>query len=152
MLGAMAEAPALLKSYRFLRGAFEETSLDATERNVVLLAISYENECQYCMAAHSVLAQMQKVPGDVVNSIREGMPIPNRKLQALRKFTTSIVSGRGQPAAATMQEFFAAGFTQANALEVILGVGMKTLSNYANHLTNPPLDDSYASAAWIRPA
>ena len=47
--------------------------------------------------------------------------------------------------------FLAAGYTQQSVLEVVLGVGMKTLSNYTNHLAETPLDDAFAPARWERP-
>lgn len=66
LLGVMATAPALVKAYVTLSKIFEETSFDATERQTVLLAASHENNCEYCIAAHSVIAGMQKVPDAVV--------------------------------------------------------------------------------------
>lgn len=151
MLGVMAGAPPLLKGYRFLRDQFEETSLTTTERNIVLLTVSYENECEYCMAAHSAMAKGQKVPHDIIETLRAGTPIPDPKLEALRKFTSTLVSDRGWPREETLKSFFEAGYSQENALEVILGIGMKMLSNFTNHLTSPPLDSGFSALAWTRP-
>lgn len=80
LYAVMSEAPALIKAYASISKIFEETSLSATERQVVLLTTSYENDCEYCVAAHSVIAGMQKVPGDVVDAIRTGRPIADPKL------------------------------------------------------------------------
>ena len=151
MLGVMAGAPPLLMGYRFLRDRFEETSLTATERNIVLLTVSYENECAYCMAAHSAMAKAQEVSGDIIEALRAGTPIPDAKLEALRKFTSRLVIDRGWPREACLKSFFAAGYTRENALEVILGIGMKMLSNFTNHLTSPPLDRGFSALAWTRP-
>jgi len=85
LLAVMAEAPALLKSYVALVDLFDQTSLNVSERQVVLLTTSYENGCDYCVAAHSVIAGLQKVPHDVVDAIRHGRPIADRKLEALRR-------------------------------------------------------------------
>jgi AhpD family alkylhydroperoxidase len=62
----MAEAPALVTAYTTLSRIFEETSFSPAERQVVLLTVSYENGCEYCVAAHSVIAGMKKLPADVV--------------------------------------------------------------------------------------
>ncbi|MGH3432460.1 MAG: hypothetical protein ACRDQB_06455 [Thermocrispum sp.] len=40
------------------------------------------------------------------------------------------------------------GFTRRQVLDVLAGVAMKTLSNYANHLAHTPLDDAFAAQAW----
>lgn len=152
LLGTMAEAPALLKAYTTLSRIFEESSFDAAERQVVLLTVSYENGCDYCIAAHSVIAEMQRVPGPVVAAIRDGQPIPDPKLQALRRFTAAVVGTRGQPSDAEVDAFVAAGYGRQQVLEVVLGVGIKTLSNYTNHIAETPLDTAFARAAWSKAA
>ena len=148
LIGAMATAPALAKGYATLAGIFGETSLSATEQQIVLLTASYENECTYCMAAHSTVAQMQKVPGDVVEAVRSGAPIADDKLRALQSLTREIVAQRGWPSEETVKSFFNAGYGQQQLLEVILGVGLKTLSNYTNHTTQHPLDNAFQATEW----
>ena len=152
LLAVMAEAPALLKAYGTMIKIFDETSFTPSERQVVLLATSAENECDYCVAAHSVISQVQKVPADVVQAIRDNRPLADRKLEALRRLTVSIVQSRGLPATAELEAFLDAGYTRAQVLEVLLGVGAKTLSNYTNHLADTPLDRAFASAAWSKAA
>ena len=152
LLGVMAESPALLKAYATLSGIFDETSFNATERQVVLLAVSYENDCGYCVAAHSAIAGMQKVPNDVVKAIREGRPIADAKLEALRRLAAAVVASRGWPSEADTKSFLAAGYGRRQVLEVVLGVGMKTLSNYANHVAKTPLDQAFAPVAWSKAA
>ena len=151
MLGVMAGAPPLLKGYRFLRDQFEETSLTPTERNIVLLTVSFENECQYCMAAHSSMASAQKVSPETIEALRAGTPIPDPKLEALRKFTSALVIDRGWPREECLKSLFEVGYSQENALEVILGIGMKMLSNFTNHLASPPLDRGFSALAWTKP-
>jgi len=148
LLGVMAHAPATLEAYMTLSGLFDQTSLSPTERQVVLLATSAENECTYCVAAHTAIAQMQNLDPDAVGAIRNGDPIPDDKLEALRRFAVEVVTTRGWPSDEARQAFHDAGYTDAHALEVILGVGMKTLSNYTNHAADTPLDDAFADAAW----
>jgi uncharacterized peroxidase-related enzyme len=152
LLGVMAEAPALLKAYRSVIGLFDETSLTPTERQVVLLTVSESNGCGYCVAAHTVIAGMQQVAADVVDAIRAGQAIADPKLQALRRFTAAVVEQRGWPSADDMAAFLNAGYTQTQVLEVVLGVGVKTLSNYTNHIADTPLDAAFAKAAWSKAA
>lgn len=152
LFGVMAEAPALLNAYTTLSGIFDQTSLDATERQVVLLATSYENNCSYCIAAHSIIAGMQKVPVDVISALRDGRPIADPKLESLRHFTIAVVKSRGWPSEVDTQAFLSAGYGRQQVLEVVLGIGMKTLSNYANHVAGTPLDQLFAPAAWTKAA
>lgn len=152
LYGVMAEAPTLLKAYRALDELFEQTSLKPVEKHVVMLTASAENGCSYCVAAHSVVAAMAKVPDSVVEAIRGGTAIPDPALEALRRFTAAVVNSRGWPTEAQTTAFLGAGYTRANLLEVILGVGLKTLSNYTNHVAETPLDAAFAKAAGPKAA
>lgn len=148
LLATMADAPALLKGYLALADIFDSTSFSPTERQIVLLATSLENGCAYCMAAHTAIAGMQKVPDDVVKSLRDNKPIADVKLEALRLFATDVVTERGYPSAESLNRFLSAGYTKSHVLEVVLGIGMKTLSNYTNHLADTPLDAAFKAAEW----
>ena len=148
LLGMMAEAPALLKAYMTLGGIFDETSFSPTEKQIVLLTISSANGCSYCMAAHSMIAGMQGVPEDVINSLRQNVSIKDTKLEALHRFSYAVVETRGYPSEETVKQFLAAGYNHAQILEVVLGVGFKTLSNYTNHIAHTPLDDAFKKTEW----
>ena len=149
LIAVMASSPALAEAYLTLSGIFEEkTALRPAERQVVLLAVSRFHECHYCVAAHSMAADMQKVPAEVVEAIRNDTPIPDHKLEALRKLTTALVEQRGWVPEAEIEAFFDAGYTPAQLLDVLVGVAQKTLSNFTNHLAATPLDEQMSARAW----
>jgi len=148
VVGVMAGAPPLAQGYVTLAGLFEQTSLSAVERQVVILAISTENGCDYCVAAHSTSAEKAKVPAEVIEAVRAGKPIGDEKLEALRRFVQKTVASKGWPEKSELDAFLSAGYTEQNVLEVILGIGMKTLSNYTNHVAETPLDDAFAAKEW----
>lgn len=148
LLGTMADAPALLKGYLALAEIFDGTSFNLTERQIVLLATSRANGCAYCMAAHTVIAGMQKVPEDVVKALRDNTPINDPKLEALRIFAGEVAERRGYPSEESLKRFLSVGYTKSQVLEVVLGVGFKTLSNYTNHMAGTQLDQAFAPAAW----
>ncbi len=148
LMGVFANSPETLKAYLNVSELFEATSFSPTEQQVVLLTASYENTCDYCVAAHTVISGMQKVSDDVVNAIRNGETLQDEKLEALRQFTAEVTRERGNPTQEAKDRFHGAGYTAQNGLEVILGVTQKTLSNYVNHIAKTPLDDAFASAKW----
>lgn len=150
LFATMADAPSLLSAYTTLADLFDQTSFDPTERQVVLLAVSAENGCEYCVAAHTAIAGMQKVPSEVITAIRDGRPIADQKLEALRRFAVSTVKTRGFPSVADTQAFYNAGYGETQILEVVLGVGMKTLSNYTNHIARTSLDKAFEPVAWSK--
>lgn len=151
ILGALAESPAALKAYLGVAGAFETATLSPLERQVVMLVTSFENDCRYCMAAHSTMAAMQEVPAEVIDALREGGPLSDPRLEALRAFTRAMVRERGHTGPREREAFLSAGFTAAQALEVVAGIAMKTLSNYADHLMDPPLDPGFEAMVWSGP-
>lgn len=152
LIGIMAEAPAVAKAYATLNQLFGETSFSPTERHVVILTVSYVNECTYCVAAHTTGARKQNVPEEIVDALRAGRELGEPKLEALRRFTAEVVDSRGWPSEAAVQAFFDAGYGRQQVLEVMLGVSLKTLSNYVNHQAETPLDEPFQSAAWRKAA
>ena len=148
LIGVLAEAPAALKTYLGVMDIFERSSLNDTEKQTVLLSASIVNDCTYCMAAHSTLATMKKVPPEVIEALREGTPLPDPKLEALAALTRSIVETRGWPTEDSKQPFLAAGYDNRVYLEVLVGVTVKTLSNYVNHAADTPLDQVFEPMRW----
>ncbi len=151
LMGILAESPTALGAYANLSQLLEGSSLSPAEQQVVLLTVSFENSCDYCMAAHSAIASMQQVPGNVIQALRNGSPIPDARLEALAATTRDLVRERGWPEPSTLSAFFDAGFNRAQLLEVIVGIAMKTISNYANHLAGTPLDEAFDATRWSPP-
>lgn len=147
----LAESPAALKGYNVAFAAFDKSSFTPAERQVVYLAVNYENRCHYCMAGHSVLAGRAGVSDGAVEAVREGREIPDACLEALRRFASRMTATRGQVDPAEVDGFLAAGFTRAQVYEVILAIATKTLSNYTNHVANTPPDPFMAGTAWVHP-
>lgn len=144
----MAESPELLEAYQKAHTLFSACSLSDEERNVVWMAVNVENECHYCVPAHSMIAKMQGVSDEVIEDLRNDTPLGDERLEALRQFTLKMVRQRGLLDDADVEAFFAAGFTRRNILDVVLGIGQKVMSNYTNHLAQTPVDAPFAKYAW----
>lgn len=149
LLGLMGNHPALLNAYwqgdNFLA---KNSVLTAIERQVAFLAASYENNCHYCMAAHSTLGQMAKVPQDAIDALRAGTTIPDAKLEALSQYVKATTVKRGRVSQEDIQNFLDAGFTKESQLEVITIVGFKVFTNYINYLAQTPVDAPFQANVW----
>ena len=143
ILGVMANSPALLEAYMSLSQIFEKTDFSAAEKQTVLLAVSTENECDYCKSAHTAIGKMQGVDDAVLKAIASGDKLPDDKLDVLFNFTRTMVEKRGHPSADDLQTFFDAGYSEAQVQDVIVGIGMKTMSNYNNHIAETPVDEQF---------
>ncbi len=150
LMATMAESPALVNAYGTIMQIFEQTSFSDTEKQLVLLTVSHENSCHYCMAAHSTVAQMKQVPTEIIEALRDGRPLADDKLEALRQFVLTVVKKRGHAAEAEINAFLDAGYTRAHIFDVLVGVGMKTLSNYTNHIADIPLDTAFQARTWLK--
>ena len=145
----LAEAPAVYEAYTTNYSLFtEKTSFSATEQQIVMMAANFINECHYCMAGHTGLMKMQGVPDDVIASLRSGTPIADAKLEALRVFTAGLVERRGHIGDEALKTFLDAGYTKAQALEVMIGLAAKTISNFTNALAHTEIDEPMKQFAW----
>jgi AhpD family alkylhydroperoxidase len=148
--GVMAESPELLAGYNSLAEQFGKSSLPPQAKHVVLISASVENGCEYCVAAHSTLALRSRVPAEAVQALRESKPLDDAKLEAVRRLTRLMVTQRGWVDETEIDAFLAAGHTRRHVLDIVLGVGMKTLSNYTNHIAHTPLDPAWQDQEWTR--
>ena len=154
MYAVMANSPGLLETYMDGYDRFRKDSgLTPAEQEVVFLTISRTNGCDYCVAAHSLIAdQMSKVPPAVTEAVRDSRAIPDPKLAALSAFTDVLLTKRGLPSKADVAAFLAAGYGERQVLELILAIAVKTLSNYSNHLFHTALDPAFVSREWKKSA
>jgi uncharacterized peroxidase-related enzyme len=150
MYGVMANSPAMLQSYAQGYALFREKSgFTPAEQEVVFLTISRENGCRYCMAAHSFVADnISKVPMEVTDAIRNDDAIADRKIAELRDFTRIMVVSRGHPNQDDVSAFVQAGYSESHILDIILAISVKTISNYANHVFDTPVDAAFKGRSW----
>ncbi|MEY4260370.1 MAG: hypothetical protein RL656_1343 [Bacteroidota bacterium] len=117
-----------------------KTTLKAKEREVINLVTSQINGCRYCQSAHTVLGKMNGFTDEQVIELRKGSASFDPKLDALVKFTASVVENRGRASEESKDAFFAAGYTEANLIDVVIIIGDKIISNYIHNLTGFPID------------
>ncbi len=147
----MASSPALLQAYSSTWDLFDETTLSPVERQVVYLTANYENECDYCVPWHSYLAQKANMPAEEIEALRNGGVLNDPKLDALHTFTRALIANRGKVSKRELDTFFEAGYNDVHALEVILGLAVKTMSNYTNSIAGTPLDQEVKNLEWAKP-
>ena len=136
--GTLAESPLALEAYDTLFNLVAARStLSAVEQQVVFQAINVFHGCEYCTAGHTYLSRQAGVPEDATQALRNGTPIADARLEALRTFATRL----------------AAGFTRGQVLDVVAIIATKVISNYTNHLTHTPLESFMHDPAlrWVAP-
>jgi len=143
ILGEMAESPALLKGYKDLPFAASSGLFSPLELQVIQITTNILNNCTYCVAAHTTSAEKAGIEREILNNLREEKPLKDAKLEALRQFTIAMVKKFGWADERDLEAFLKAGWTKAHALEVILNISLKVMTNYINHLAKTPLDKAF---------
>ncbi|MDH5631938.1 MAG: carboxymuconolactone decarboxylase family protein [Gammaproteobacteria bacterium] len=151
-LGAMAVSPRILEAYMSLDSLVHNTSFSEEEQHVILLAVTREGECSYCVAAHSTFAKMGGVAEQTVSRLRNGESLGDQKLEALHRFASKLVCTNGHVDDADVDTFLAAGYTREQVLEVILIYGNKLLAIFANRIMGTDLDQALMPEQWSRVA
>lgn len=149
--GIFAESPVATSTYIHITDQLKAHSvLTPQEQQIVMIAVSEQNRCEYCVAAHSTVAGMVQVPQETITALREGGLPSDPKQAALVRFAKAAVEHRGWIPEADQQAFLDAGYTTRHALDVLSILALKTLSNYSNHLAHPPLDPQFEAQRWSR--
>ncbi|WKN40918.1 carboxymuconolactone decarboxylase family protein [Tunicatimonas pelagia] len=117
-----------------------KSTLKAKEREVINLVVSQVNECRYCLAAHTALGKMNGFTDEQILEIRSGEASFDEKIDALAKFVKDITINRSIPSTEALDNFFAAGYTKANLIDVIVVIGDKIISNFIHGATQVPVD------------
>lgn len=144
----MAESPQLLEAYQRVHELFQNSSFNAEELTVVWQTVNVENNCHYCVPAHTGIAKSMKVDDAIIDALRDETPLPDARLEALRTFTLKLVRQHGAMSDEDIQTFLDAGFTQRHVLDVILGYSQKVMSNFTNHVAHTEVDAPFQKFAW----
>lgn len=138
----MAYSPNGLAKYLAFQNA--PSSLTIKEKEVVNLIVSQANDSRYCLNFHTHIAGLNDFSREEILKIRKGKA-SDPKLNALAVFTKFVIEGKGRLPAKPLNEFFAAGYSKENMVDVILQITDKTASNYVANLTKVSIDFPFIS-------
>jgi alkylhydroperoxidase family enzyme len=80
---------------------------------------------------------------EIVTAVLNGQPVPDAKLNALVAWVTEVVRERGNVKDKTLQAFIAAGYKKEQVMELLLGIALKTISNYLDHICPTTIDQAF---------
>lgn len=149
LLRILANAPAALESYLTVGRINAKASLDLAEREAIQITAAATHGCGFCVAGHTVAAyEKAKLDQDTVLALRTLQPVKDPKIAAVADFTRAVIRSRGAVTDEELTQLRNAGFGDGAALEVILGVSLATLSNFANNLGQAPLNSELKPYEW----
>ena len=124
----------------YLAFAGRKSSLTQKEKEVINLVVSQVNNCKYCLRGHTVAAKAAGFTNEEIIEIRKAQISFDNRLHALAFFAKETVLQKGRPAEKVIDNFFAAGYTEANLIDTILTITAKTLTNYLHNITQVPIE------------
>lgn len=130
----LAESPEMLGGFLQASARFEASTLHPLAQEVVVMTIATRNGCRTCIAMHTGRLRQLTADSELIAALRAGNIIERPDLEALRQFTLRVLATSGEVPEDEIEEFFQAGYTARNALEVVLGIGTYTMSTLANRM------------------
>ncbi|ARF61349.1 alkylhydroperoxidase [Streptomyces violaceoruber] len=148
-IARLAASPHALDGFLKISAIFESCSLDPLSREVLIMTVAARNDCHVCVAMHTAkLTSLDADPALIAALRSPGSPtLPDERLDAVRRFTLEVIASAGAVDDAALRDFLAYGYSERNALDVVLGIGAYTLSTLANRLTGAPVDAQLAAHA-----
>ncbi|WP_409496902.1 carboxymuconolactone decarboxylase family protein [Amycolatopsis sp. cmx-11-12] len=131
----LASSPELLDGFLKLSASFEKTTLEPLARETVVMTVATRNGCEVCIEMHTGKLKRLHADDDVIAALRAEEPVPDERLEAVRQFTLAVLETAGGVDDETLRTFLGHGYTERNALEVVMGIGTYTMSTLANRLT-----------------
>lgn len=135
-----AHGPAALKAMLHADAVLAAGSLSRQDQETIKLAVSAAVGCDYCEAAHARLGKMAGLKPEALRQIRAGQPTGDTKRDALVRFVRQLVLARGTVGYDEFAAIKAAGYTDAQLVDISLALAVITFTNVFNRLNDTTLD------------
>lgn len=133
-LARYASSPLTLRTALAGLDAFDKSSLSPLEREVLAMTMGHRNGCKFCLALHRRLLVAQHAPQPLLGELEAGTALSEPRLEALRRFVLALLDERGDVSLTVWTDFREAGYSHEQALDVVTGVSVYTLTTLANRL------------------
>jgi uncharacterized peroxidase-related enzyme len=139
LYATLARAPAALNGMLQLGDAINAGKLSASEREIVALATSQANGCQYCVSAHTLLGKNAGLKPEQIRHARAGTG-GDKRSSAIAALAMALVEKRGHVDTQLLNGFKGDGLSEGDLLEVVANVIATTLTNYTNNVARTDID------------
>ncbi|MET3134105.1 putative peroxidase-related enzyme [Oxalobacteraceae bacterium GrIS 1.11] len=140
LMKLLGNSPVALEGYLSLSGALGKGALGAQTGERIALAIAEINGCGYCLSAHTYLGKnLAHLDEAEIAANRHGGST-DLKADAAVRFAAQVALQRGHVADLDVQAVKAAGFSDAQIVEIVVHVALNTLTNYVNEVAQTEID------------
>ncbi|PHR95097.1 MAG: peroxidase [Blastopirellula sp.] len=135
----MANSPAVLESFLSFTQAMGSASIGEKLYNQVKLSTSETNACNYCTSILSAVAPSAGLSADDILAGRTSSSEDQRTDVAL-KFGEAVLESRGKVTETQLKSVRAAGFNDAEIVEIVTSVVLGCFTNFLNNVADTELD------------
>lgn len=139
IMKTMAQSAAVLEGYLGLSGALGTGVLSPRLREQIALAVGQANSCQYCLSAHSAIGKMVGLKPEEIAASRRASSADAKTAAALR-FVQELVVHKGVVDDGALRAIRAAGYNDAEIVEIVANVALNIFTNYFNHVAGTEVD------------
>lgn len=133
-------APEALKAMLAADKVLAAGPLSKPDQETVKLVISELAECDYCVAAHSMVGKMVGLSAETMNAIRQGASTGDAKRDALVRFVRAIALTPGTLPQDQVQALQTAGYSGEQIVHIGLAISVITFTNAFNRINDTVVD------------
>ncbi len=137
--------PATLMVYLQGQEALANGLLTSLEQHAVQLRVSSFNGCYYCQAAHRWLGRENGLSSQDLKAIAQGIGPVDERLAAIVRATNLLLEKKGWLSGEDLSTLEYEGMDRATLYEIVALIGLKTISNYVNHIAHTPVDEQFST-------
>ena len=145
----VANSPAALEGYVGMLGALGRGALPAATHERIALAVAEFNRCDYCLSAHSYLGKHVAELDEAEMTANRGGTSNDPKADAAVRFARKVLEQRGHVADDDLRAVGAAGYSEAQIVEIVQHVALNVWTNYVNSVAQTAIDFPVVAARRV---
>ena len=136
----VSNSAAALEGYLGLSGALGKGKLPAPTRERIALAVAEINGCDYCLSAHTYLGKNLAHLDDAEMTANRSGASNDPTADAAVRFAAKVVQARGRVSDDDVRAVKAAGYDDAQVIEIVQHVALNIWTNYVNLVAETEID------------
>ncbi|CAB3770163.1 carboxymuconolactone decarboxylase family protein [Paraburkholderia humisilvae] len=126
IFGTLANSQAAFGAFFQMQQPLGKGNLSVAEKESIALAVSQVGGCEYCLAAHTVLAGNAGLTGEAIRAARNG------EGGAVAALARAIAQQRGHVSDTDLAKAREAGLSDSTMIEIVANVALVVFTNYLN--------------------
>lgn len=135
-----SNSPQALEAGLQLDAALKKGKLSGREIEAVKLVVSEVADCDYCLAAHTLIGTHHGLDAPTMSALRQGKASGDVRLDALTGLARVLVETRGLVPHKALDDARLSGYTDAQLVDLVLAITSITFTNLFNRLNDTALD------------